>query len=168
MQLIDGVQIAEINGTIDRLQLCVEDIHRWCASRRLQLNPTKTEVIWFGTAASLRKIMNTDLTLHVGSDVIKPVSVVRDLGVLLDQELSMKQHISKVTSTCFYQLRRLKQVRRILGPGITTTLITAFISSRMDYCNVVLAVLPKSAFVPLQWVQTAAARLITGSVRVTM
>ena len=74
-QLIDGVRIAEINATIDRLQLCMEDIHRWCASRRLQLNPTKTEVIWFGTAASLRKIMNTDLTLHVGCDVIKPVSV---------------------------------------------------------------------------------------------
>ena len=141
-------------------------IHRWCASRRLQLNPTKTEVIWFGTAASLRKIMNTDLTLHVGSDVIKPVSVVRVLGVLLDQELSMKQHISKVTSTCFYQLRRLKQVRHILSPEITTTLITAFISSRMDYCNAVLAGLPKSTLAPLQRVQNAAARLTTGSVRV--
>ena len=70
--------------TIDRLLLCIEDIHRQCYSRRLQLNSTKTEVIWSGTAASLRKIMNADLTLHVGSDVIKPVSVVRDLGVLLD------------------------------------------------------------------------------------
>ena len=110
--------------------------------------------------------MNTDLTLHVGSDVIKPISVVRDLGVLLDQELSMKQHISKVTSTCFYQLRRLKQVRRILGPGITTTLTTAFISSRMDYCDAVFAGLPKSTLAPLQRVQNAAARLITGSVRV--
>jgi len=35
-----------------------------------------------------------DLALHVGSDVIIPVNVVRDLGVSLDQELSMKQHIS--------------------------------------------------------------------------
>ena len=110
--------------------------------------------------------MNTDLTLHVGSDVIKPVSVVRDLGILLEKELPIQQHISKVTSTCFYQLRRLKQVHRIHGPGITTTLITAFISSCMDYCNAVLAGLPKSTLAPLQRVQNAAARLITGSVRV--
>jgi hypothetical protein len=127
-----------------------------------------TEVIWFGTVASLRKIKNIDLVLHVGSDVIKPVSVVRDLGVLLDQELSMKPHISKVTSTCFYQLRRLKQVRRILGPEITATLVTAFVLSRLDYCNAVLAGLPKSTIAPLQRVQNAAARLITGSVCVIM
>jgi len=49
--------------------------------------------------------MSTDLALHVGSDVVKPVNVVRDLGVILDQELSMKQHINKVTSNCFFQIR---------------------------------------------------------------
>jgi len=55
---------------------------------RLQLNPTKTEIIWFGMATSLKKIKNTDSTLRVGSDVIKLISVVLDLGVLLDQEVS--------------------------------------------------------------------------------
>ena len=90
--------------------------------------------------------------------------MVRDLGVLLDQELSMKQHISKVTSTCFSQLRRLKEVRRILGPEITATLITAFVSSRLDYCSAVLAGHPKLTIAPLLRVQNAAARLITGIV----
>ena len=115
-------------------------------------------MIWFGTAANLRKIKSTDLALHVGSDDIKPVNVVRDLGVLLDQELSMKQHINRVTSNCFFQIRRLKQVRRILGPEI----ITAFVTSRLDYCNSVLAGLPKSTIAPLQRVQNAAVRHITG------
>ena len=112
----------------------------------------------------MRKIKSTDLALglHVGSDDIKPVNVVRDLGVILDQELSMKQHINKVTSNCFFQIRRLKQVRRILGPEIATSLITAFVTSRLDYCNSVLAGLPKSTIAPLQRVQNAAARLITG------
>ena len=128
---------------LERLQQCVEEIHRWCASRRLQLNPAKTEVIWFGTAANLRKIKSMDLALHVGSDDIKPVNVVRDLGVILDQELSMKQHINKVTSNCFFQIRRLKQVRRILGPEITTSLITAFVTSRLDYCNFQSRQLPR-------------------------
>jgi len=36
-QHIDGVRIVEISVTIERLQQCVEEIHRWCASRRLQL-----------------------------------------------------------------------------------------------------------------------------------
>ena len=77
--------------------------------------------------ASLKKIKGLDLALQIDSDVIKLVSVVRDLGVLLDQELSMKHHINKVTSSCFFQLPRFKQVRRILGPEITTSLISTIV-----------------------------------------
>ena len=92
-QLIDSVKIIDISASINRLQLCAEEIIRWCASRRLQLNPVKTELIWFGTTTSLKKIKAVNLELVVGSDVIKPVSVVRDFGVLFDQELSMKSQV---------------------------------------------------------------------------
>jgi hypothetical protein len=144
------------------MQQCIEVIHKWCASRRLQLNPSKTEVIWFGTKANLKKMENSDLSLHVRDDVIEPVSVVRDLGVFLDSELSLKKHVSKVASVCYFHLRRLKPIRRILGKQITTSLINAFVLSRLDYCNSVLAGLPKSTIAPLQRVQNAAARLICG------
>jgi len=70
------------------------------------------------------------------------------LGVLLDANLSMKQHISKVAATCYYQLRRLRQIRRRVGP------------SWLDYCNSALAYLPQSTVKPLQCVQNVAARLI--------
>ena len=103
---------------------------------------------------------NTNLTLHIGNDVIDSVSSVRDLGVLLNNELSMKTHISKTASVCYFHLRRLKTVRRILGIRTTASLVTAFVISRLDYCNSVLAGLPKSSIAPLQRVQNAAARLI--------
>ena len=60
----------------------------------------------------IQNVNHEDLTLQLGSTIIEPARVVRDLGVLLDDELSMKQHISKVASTCFYQLRRLHQLTR--------------------------------------------------------
>ena len=78
MQLLKRTRIDDIGSTIDRLQQCIVAIHGWCSSRRLQLNPSKTEVIWFGTNASLKKMENIDLTLHVGNDVS-----VRDLGLFL-------------------------------------------------------------------------------------
>ena len=40
--------------------------------------------------------------ITVCSSVIQCTDVVRDLGVLLDSEMSMQRHISKVTSVCFY------------------------------------------------------------------
>lgn len=159
-QLIKPAQLVDIPFVIDSLQQCVFELHRWCASRRLQLNPSKTEIIWFGSRSSLSKMEGIDLALHVGSDVIEPTSCVRDLGVFLDCELSMKQHIGKVASACFYHLRRLRQVRRILGETVVARLVSAFILSRLDYCNSVLANLPKKSIEPLQRVQNAAARLV--------
>ena len=85
---------------------------------------------------------------------------MRDLGVLLDNELSMKQHISKVAASCFFQLRRLRQLRLLLGQQVTAQLVSALSLSRLDYCNSVLAGLPAAMLEPLQRVQNAAARLV--------
>ena len=71
----------------------------------------------------------------------------------------MKSHISRITSACFYQLRRLRAVRGQLGQEDTGRLVSAFILSRLDYCNAVLAG-PASTLAPLQRVMHAAARVI--------
>ena len=73
----------------------------------------------------------------------------------------MKQYVNKTVSICYYQLRRLKQVRQILGPDIAARLVSAYIVSRLDYCNSLLAGLPQNTIAPLQRVQNAAARLIS-------
>jgi hypothetical protein len=83
------------------------------------LNVDKTEVTWFGSRANLAKLADQDCTLQVTSDTIQPINEVRDLSVLLDAELSLKQHIGKVAATCFYNLRRLRQIRRRVGQDIS-------------------------------------------------
>jgi len=88
------------------------------------------------------------------------VKSVRDLGVQLDTELSMKTHVSKVASSCFYQLRRLWQIRRFVGQEVAAQLVSTFVLSRLDYCNSVIAGFPRCATEPLQCVMNAAARLV--------
>ena len=63
----------------------------------------------------------------------------------------------------FFHLRHLKSVRRILGAEVTSGLMSAFVTTRLDYCNSVLAGLPQSTIDPLQRVQNAAARLVAGT-----
>jgi hypothetical protein len=126
------------------------------------LNSSKTEVIWFGTKSNLKKMYSIDLSLRVGNDVIVPATRVRDLVIILDRELLIRKHISKVASICYFHLSRLKTVRRTLDEKTTASLVSAFVTSRLDYCNSVLAGLPKSSIMPLQRVQNAAARLILG------
>jgi len=49
---------------------------------------------------------------------VKPSDVVRDLGHLLDSELTLKHRVNQVASTCFYHLRRLRQLKRHVGVAV--------------------------------------------------
>ena len=74
---------------------------------------SKTETIWFEPQASLARLNSLlHCSLRVGSSTVQPSTVVHDLGLHLDNEQSMKQHVTKVAATCYYHLRRLRQIRQ--------------------------------------------------------
>jgi len=106
IQLYFEVAVAGVHSALNRLSDYVSDVKDWYSSRRLQLNDAKTAIIaWFGSHANLIKLTNVDCSLSIGEVTVKPSTVVRDLGVLLDNELTLKQHISKVASCCYYHIR---------------------------------------------------------------
>ena len=99
-------------------------------------------------------------SLTVGTDVIQPVDVIRDLGVYFDSHLTMKAHVARAARTCFFHLRRLRSIRCSLGRDVTARLVSALVISRLDYCNSVLTHLPASTLTPLQRVLNADVRLV--------
>ena len=50
----------------------------------------------------------------------------------------MNAHASNIARTCYFALRRLASIRRFLTSTATATLVTAFVLSRIDYCNSLL------------------------------
>ena len=92
--------------------------------------------------------------------MLRPSTQVRDLGVKVDNNLSMSTHINHLTRTCFYHIRQLRTVRRSITVDTTHILVRALVRSRLDYCNSVLAGQPKYCFDKLQSVLRASARLV--------
>jgi len=105
---------------------------------------------------------SVDWYLKVGSVVVPPADVVRDLSMLLDSELTMKPHVNKLVSTCFYHLRQLRQLKHYINRSVMQQLVASFILSRLDYCNSILVDLSWSTIAPLQRVQNVAARMVMG------
>jgi len=101
-------------------------------------------ITWIGMSRSTRKLFLPSLSFVISACT----------------STSMKQHVNRIAATCFFHLRRLWQIRRRIGRDLTARLILAFITTRLDYCNSVLAVLPQITLAPLQRVQNAAARLV--------
>jgi len=107
-QYYDHCSVSAVPSLLTRLSSCVANLANSYASLRLQLNPTKTEFILFGSCRNLANLSDDCRAIIVGTSVIQCTDVVRELGVLLDSEMSMQRHISKVTSVCFYHLQRLR------------------------------------------------------------
>ena len=62
-----------------RMSACIDEVAAWMRSNRLQLNTAKTEFLWSTTSRRLHQL--PQLPLRVGSDIVAPASVVRDLGI---------------------------------------------------------------------------------------
>jgi hypothetical protein len=74
----------------------------------------------------------------------------------------MVEHVSSVTRACFYQLRQLRFVRRMLTPDCAKMLVNAFVTSKVDYCNSLLFGCSAQLTRRLQAVMNTAARLVCG------
>jgi len=130
------------------------------SSNRLRLNPSKTQYIWLGTRQQLDKLDLESLSAEFPTFAFS--TSVRNLGVILDQELSFTGHITALTRSCYYHLRQLRVVTRSLSSSSASTLVHAFVSNRLDYCSSLYCGLPQVRLHPLEGVLRAAARLIGG------
>ena len=86
----------------------------------------------------------------------------KNLGVILDDKLSMSEHIiSSISRSIYCEIRRMKQISNFVSSECSLKKIAPlFILSRLDYCNSLFINLPKKDIYQLQTLQNYAARTI--------
>ena len=113
----------------------------WFIGNRLMINDAKTDFLIIGTRQQLEK--TSIESIIIGDTVIKPLESVRNLGSWFDAHMRMNVHIGKICSKAFRGLYNIRQIRKFLTVQSTKTLIHAFVSSHLDYCNALLFGLPR-------------------------
>ncbi len=141
---------------IDSLCQCIDEINSWMCQNFLQLNKEKTEVIAFGNNYEVLKV-----NAYLDSRGQTTKNQVRNLGVILETDLSFSSHVKAVTKSAYYHLKNIARIRCFVSSHDLEKLVHAFITSRVDYCNGLLTGLPKKTIRQLQLIQNAAARILT-------
>ena len=72
----------------------------------------------------------------------------------------MNAHVSNIARTSYFEQRRLASIRRFLTSTATAALLSAFVLSRIDYCNSLLLGSTHDMTSQLQRIQNYAARVI--------
>ena len=97
----------------------------------------------------------------MGSTVITHCEHVRNVGVIIGTKFTMEPHINKTMQIDFLKIRQISYCRKFLTPSAAKTLIHAYITSTLDYCNGLLHGLPRNVVAKLQSILNTAARLVT-------
>ena len=159
LQLQMSAHPVKISELLQSMQSCMRDVKTWATANMLKLNNSKTELMPV-TSKRSKHLHNLPTSITIGNAQIPFKQSVKILGFTLDCHLTMNAHVSNIARTYYFELRRLASIRRFLTSTATATLISAFVLSRIDYCNSLLFGSTHDVTSHLQRIQNYAARVI--------
>ena len=142
------------------LKDCIEDVAEWMCDSMLKMNHDKTELIAIGTKPKISQVTLSLTPVSISGHNIPFSQSVRNLGVFIDEILSMDVHIKHLCCILFCQLRRLGKISPFLSTDAANKLAVSFVLTRLDYCNSLLAGLPDNKLNKLQRIQNHATRIV--------
>ena len=138
-----------IKQILTELELDIKHISDWMYQNHFKMNNAKTEFITFGLKSGLKKQYLSEIKLEM-----------MFLGITLDKELDMKKFIAAKAKTAYFNIQKIKKIRKYVTEDETKMLICSNVLSHLDYGNSILVNLPKSTSKPLQPIQNYAAKII--------
>ena len=149
----------------NRIALCTADVKTWMASHNFLLNEQKTEVVVIAAPNRSRVHRPVVVAIDVCGVSVMPKPSIRDIGVEIDDTMSMAVHVRRVCQVAYCHIRSIAKIRKCLTTAACKTIVHAFVMSRVDYDNALLFGLPEMQLHKLQMIQNSAARLVTGTHR---
>ena len=87
-------------------------------------------------------------------------SVVRNLGVMMDKNLTFYHHVNKIQQQAFMYLRVISKARRYLSKKHSAQLVDSLAISRINFCVSVLVGVPNDQLLRLQSILHYGIRII--------
>jgi len=126
--------VDEASATIGRLSVCVTDIARWLSTSRLRLNMEKPDLIFLDSRHKWRRSSNMKFLF-----CRRPLQPWTQRGTSVSfWTIISRYRMSALCRSAYYFLCQLRQVVRSMLADAAMTVVHAFISSHLDYCNCLL------------------------------
>ena len=138
---------------------CLNHIDKWMNEYFLKLNPSKTKILVLAPPSVQPEIIIQGVFFE--NACIRFVRSARNLGILLDSELSFVDQINKVLRSCFGTIRKLSQIKGFLSEEQLKQLVCSYIFMNLDYCNSLYYGINSRLIRKMQHVQNCAVRLVS-------
>ena len=104
-----------------------------------------------------------DFRLSLLEKELEPVTVARDLGVMLDANLTFNEHIVSTASSCMSRLGQFNRVKHFFDKNTLIIIINVLVFSKLFYCSSVWSNTTQSNLDKLPALQNFACRIVSGA-----
>ena len=161
-QIIKSFKSSEQSAVLSvQLDNCFSAIKRWMNKFFLQLNDSKTQIIVVGSNKVLSSIHLNGVTFASGTTT-RFISVVKNLGIHMDNKLTFEKQIVELKKKCFRTIRNIRKIKFLLTTEQTKVIVNSLVVSCLDYCNGLFFGTSEKTLHQLQLIQNAAAKAIMG------
>jgi len=141
---------SSLSYVVDRFADCLYDVDSWLKASRLQLLNASTR--------SSQQLQRLNIPhVNILSTRVDVIDTARDLGVIIDSQVSLSAQVVALSRSGYFQLR---QLRPIIRSSLTMEADDSASICRLDYFNSLLYGISGSPLQRLQLVKNAAARLV--------
>lgn len=127
----------DISAAISHLNADLAAVFEWTHKYGLSINPSKTQVMLAGSSGILAK---TDLlsypSVKYNGISIKYCKEVKNLGLVISQNLSWDNHITEISRKMYGSIHSLKRLKNFLPQHAKVTLVTSLLLPILDYADV--------------------------------
>jgi hypothetical protein len=152
-----------ITNLNQRLQTSNNEFYTWCTTWKLNIQPTKTEMLYFSPHP--RKKYKNKLTIHVENTAINPTPSARYLGIIFDKQLKWRSHLHHIEEKIAPRislLRLLSKLNPNSNKNIMTNLYKSLVRSIITYGSSILLTADEAIWNRLQIAQNKALRAALG------
>ena len=114
------------SSSLKNLEHCIANIRLWMTQN----------ILYLASPHCVKSL--TTSALRMGASSITPNGSVKNLGIIFDQCINMHEHVTSVCRAAYYHLKNIHCLKAFLTQEALVTIVNAFGTYRIDYCNSLL------------------------------
>ena len=126
----------EESAALLKMEACAKEIYAWMARNKLKLNRNKTDFFSYICQTSPAPPV---CDIKIAGVRVVPTESAKNIGVMFNDVMNHEHQVSNICKAAFFHVRNLSKIRKCLTQKDTETLGHAFITSKLDNCNSLLA-----------------------------
>ena len=135
----DSKLICDISSTEDvfESQKSLDIVYKWALDNNMRWNENKFQVLRLGRNEVLKE--DTLLFSPDYGEIIERKESVKDLGIIVDQDLSFKQQRQRALSKCWRKIGWISRNCATRSISFLKTVWTSLVQPHLDYGSIMVA-----------------------------